>query len=1323
MNALGTVLVGTSWLVAMCLPAAAPVYAASGQTNLSLASGSASPGSTVVLNLSLSSTGPDFPSSLQWTVGYSTADIASITWAAGPSATSAGKSVSCGTGTGSMTCIVAGLNNSTISNGVVATATVTIAASPVNATTQITITNPVASDPTGSPIAASSSGGSISISFPTVSVTVTTSPSGLQITVDGSTYTAPRTFQWTPGSTHTIGTSSPQGSGGTRYVFNSWSDGGAQTHSITTPNTPTTYTAVFNTEFKLITAVSPAGSGSIQASPYAADGFYPSGTNVQLTAVASSGRQFSSWSGDASGSANPVSLTMNAPKSVTANFGTTAQGITITTNPSGLQIIVDGATYTAPQTFQWQAGSSHSIGTYSPQGAGPTRYVFSSWSDSGAQTHSITVPNGSATYTASFTTQHQLTLTATPPTGGSVQASPTSADGYYNQGAVVQLSATANPGQQFSSWTGDLSGSLNPASITMNAPKSVAAQFSAAPSQGVTIATAPSGLQIIVDGVTYTAPQTFQWAAGSSHTIGVGSPQGSGGTRYLFTSWSDGGAQTHTITAPANPTTYTANFRTQYRLTTGVSPAASGVVQVSPPSSDGYYDSGAFVQLSASANPGSTFASWSGSVSGSNNPVTITMNAPVNVTALFTGPPGTGITITTNPPGLEIIVDGVRYTAPHQAQWNPGSTHTIGAVTPQGSSGTRYVFRSWSDGGAPEHSVTAPANATTFVANFTVQHQLTTTVIPPGAGWITTSPASPDGFYDEGTFVQLSAQAAGGFQFASWSGGFTGTSPTVQVGLSGPTYVNANFTANTKGTPGGVLQSVTVTTSPAGLQILVDGVAYSSPRSFQWAVGSTHTIGVNPNQGTTGAGWRFSFRNWSDGGAATHTVTATGAPTTYTAFFEAQYKLSVIVEPAGQGVVQLSPDSADGFYSSGATVRLVPIAAGGYQFDSWQGDLSGSAPVQSLAMDGPRFVTARFAAAGDCSAVPSVLSLVAPAEGETGKIAVTAPSNCSWTASSQASWITLTGTQGAVGSGVIRFTVEPNQGPLRSGTILVAGKTVTLVQSSAACMFDFNVTAASPKMSSASSTITANVLANNSCQWASSTSHGWLSLTPGGTLSGSGFAQVNASSNDSPRARTGSLNVGGHLTPILQPGTVFDQVFLDVPEQHPFGSFINMIRMHGITTGCTPTNYCPDDGITRGEMAAFIIRALFGENFTIPFSPYFTDVAPSHPHFRYIQKLRELGITVGCSPTTFCPDQVVTRGQMAVFLVRARLGISSDQTFKYLTTPAFQDVAPSHIFFPYIQKMKQMGVTSGCSATAYCPDALTTRGQMAVFLVRALLTP
>jgi hypothetical protein len=134
-------------------------------------------------------------------------------------------------------------------------------------------------------------------------------------------------------------------------------------------------------------------------------------------------------------------------------------------------------------------------------------------------------------------------------------------------------------------------------------------------------------------------------------------------------------------------------------------------------------------------------------------------------------------------------------------------------------------------------------------------------------------------------------------------------------------------------------------------------------------------------------------------------------------------------------------------------------------------------------------------------------------------------------------------------------------------------------------------------------------------------------------------------------------------------------------------------------------------------MAAFIIRTLYGEVFSFSAIPHFSDVPDTHDFFKYIQRMFEDGITVGCGGGNYCPDSSVTRAQMAVFIMRALYG----ENFSFLTTAHFSDVPDTDSFFKYIQRMFEEGITTGCTATTYCPWSIVTRAQMAAFLTRAFL--
>ncbi len=108
--------------------------------------------------------------------------------------------------------------------------------------------------------------------------------------------------------------------------------------------------------------------------------------------------------------------------------------------------------------------------------------------------------------------------------------------------------------------------------------------------------------------------------------------------QYVFKSWSDGGALSHSITVGASATTYTATFTEQYQLIISASPAAGGTVT---PASGTFYDSGTVVPVTATASSGDAFTNWTGSVaSSSSSSTTVTMSGPQTVTASFSGGSG-----------------------------------------------------------------------------------------------------------------------------------------------------------------------------------------------------------------------------------------------------------------------------------------------------------------------------------------------------------------------------------------------------------------------------------------------------------------------------------------------------------------------------------------------------------------------------------------------------------------------------------------------------------------------------------------------------------
>jgi len=217
--------------------------------------------------------------------------------------------------------------------------------------------------------------------------------------------------------------------------------------------------------------------------------------------------------------------------------------------------------------------------------------------------------------------------------------------------------------------------------------------------------------------------------------------------------------------------------------------------------------------------------------------------------------------------------------------------------------------------------------------------------------------------------------------------------------------------------------------------------------------------------------------------------------------------------------------------------------------------------------------------------------------------------------------------------------------------------------------------------------------------------------------------------------------------------------FTDVPPSKVFYLATADLYTHGITSGCAgaPPNlsYCPDSPILREQMAAFIVRAWSyriwgGAELFQTYAPpsqiaYFNDVPNSDYFFPYVQKLKELGITNGCTQTTFCPLQNLQNFAAAVFTARVRAIVDAGciSNCSYLvdswgasSNSYFSDVSPGVDYYMWIQRSGDLGIFTGayrsfdasdlpypCSGNNYCEYNSTTRAQMAIYISTGVLYP
>lgn len=182
--------------------------------------------------------------------------------------------------------------------------------------------------------------------------------------------------------------------------------------------------------------------------------------------------------------------------------------------------------------------------------------------------------------------------------------------------------------------------------------------------------------------------------------------------------------------------------------------------------------------------------------------------------------------------------------------------------------------------------------------------------------------------------------------------------------------------------------------------------------------------------------------------------------------------------------------------------------------------------------------------------------------------------------------------------------------------------------------------------------------------------------------------------------------------------------FADIPANYWARSYIERLYAAGVTGGCStaPLMYCPETKVNRAQMAIFLLRGKYGDTYTPPAATgtIFNDIPSNHWAGSWIEQLYAEGITGGCGNGNYCPNTLVTREQMAIFLLRAKYGNT------YTPPPAtgvFSDVPADYWAAAWIEQLAAEGITGGCGGGNYCPKTIVNRAQMAVFLVKTFALP
>jgi uncharacterized delta-60 repeat protein len=704
------------------------------------------------------------------------------------------------------------------------------------------------------------------------------------------------------------------------------------------------------------------------ANPSAYGWVVPSGTYwynlndvVTLVAIANGGYEFSSWSGDLTGSENPTTIIMNRNKSITANFVGAARSVTVSSAYGEPNPPVGTTWYHYGDSVTVRCGSN----PYPPDAIG-TRYACTGWTGGtgnilpdGVATSVTFIITQNCTITWTWKTQYYLetfVLPIFPVNGGTVQQE--HSDGWYDEDTSVQVTAIplAPDAFSFTLWSGDLTTDYNPDTVDMDEPKSVTANF---------VILIPHTITVTSD---YGAPippvEATPCPDGYPATLSCGPnpyPPDAIGTRYVCIGWEGGsgngipltGTQTsYTISSVIEDSAITWVWKTQYQLSVTKNPSPGGDVTLTsspPPESGGWYDRyepGTVVSCNATPRSGYNWMGWDGDLAGDTRPQNLTMNGPKSIIANFEGEPRS-VTVFAPPSSSPDPPVGTTW-------YHHGDSVTVSCgPTPLSGpdAGTRYACTGWTVGtGNIDPSGSATSITFTITQNCTItwvwqtQYRLVVSINPPGSGTVTHA----TGWYGAGTVLSVSATPNDGYRWVCWSGDMTGDQRPQNLTMNGAKSITGNFTPDT--------YDVTVSS------------ARGEPRpsgTTSYAGSSSVTVSCGPTPYPLGAtSTRYVCTGWT-GGSGDIPATGTGTSRTFTITrnctitwtWKTQYQLITAVEPAVGG--SITPTSGS-WYDLGTVITCNATGEAGYGWIGWSGDLSGMQRPQNVTMNSPKSVTANF---------------------------------------------------------------------------------------------------------------------------------------------------------------------------------------------------------------------------------------------------------------------------------------------------------------------------------------------------------------------------
>jgi Putative binding domain, N-terminal/Viral BACON domain len=329
----------------------------------------------------------------------------------------------------------------------------------------------------------------------------------------------------------------------------------------------------------------------------------------------------------------------------------------------------------------------------------------------------------------------------------------------------------------------------------------------------------------------------------------------------------------------------------------------------------------------------------------------------------------------------------------------------------------------------------------------------------------------------------------------------------------------------------GCLYSIAPDHQDIGANGGIGSVAVSAPGTCTWtAVSNVPWITITSGANGSGNG-TVQFNVTPATAARSGTLTIAGQTFTVNQAQACSVSLSAttteMASAGGSGTVSVSAGAGCG-WSAVASVAWITITAGAN--GSGNGTVtfsvasnSGAARNGAISIGGQTFTVNQNAGAS-CAYSVAPASQNAAVGGSAGSITVTtSAANCTWTATSDASWLTITSGASGSGNGSVTFTASANAGPPRTATINVVNQAATIQQASGC---GYTISPTSQSIGAGPSTGAVAVTTAATCSWTAASGASWLSITSGGSGTGAGSTNYSAVANTGP-ARTGTLTIAG----------------------------------------------------------------------------------------------------------------------------------------------------------------------------------------------------